>query len=95
MAERPMLPGDTIGILGGGQLGRMIALAAARLGFRCHVYAPEPDSPAFDVAAHHTVAAYDDEQALRQFSTSVRSRPPRRESAGGLSGPGAGKDAGP
>jgi 5-(carboxyamino)imidazole ribonucleotide synthase len=72
MAERPMLPGDTIGILGGGQLGRMIALAAARLGFRCHVYAPEADSPAFYVAAHHTVAAYDDEQALRQFSTSVQ-----------------------
>jgi 5-(carboxyamino)imidazole ribonucleotide synthase len=72
MAERPMLPGDTIGILGGGQLGRMIALAAARLGFRCHIYAPEPDSPAFDVAAHHTVAAYDDEQALRQFSTAVQ-----------------------
>ena len=42
-------PGATIGILGGGQLGRMLALAAARLGFRCHVYSPDPDSPAFDV----------------------------------------------
>jgi 5-(carboxyamino)imidazole ribonucleotide synthase len=72
MAERPLLPGDTIGILGGGQLGRMIALAAARLGFRCHIYAPEADSPAFDVAARHTVAAYEDEQALRQFSTAVQ-----------------------
>jgi 5-(carboxyamino)imidazole ribonucleotide synthase len=72
MAERPLIPGDTIGILGGGQLGRMIAMAAARLGFRCHVYAPEIDSPAFDVAAGHTVAAYEDEQALRQFSTGVQ-----------------------
>ncbi len=72
MAERPLVPGDTIGILGGGQLGRMIALAAARLGFRCHIYAPEADSPAFDTAAQHTVAAYDDEQALRQFSTAVQ-----------------------
>ena len=43
-------PGSTIGILGGGQLGRMLALAAARLGFRCHIYCPDPDSPAFDVA---------------------------------------------
>ena len=42
-------PGDTIGILGGGQLGRMLAMAAARLGLRCHVFSPDPDSPAFDV----------------------------------------------
>ena len=44
-------PGSTIGILGGGQLGRMLALAAARLGLRTHAFAPEPDSPAFDVTA--------------------------------------------
>ena len=43
-----------LGILGGGQLARMIALAAADLGIRCHIYTPEPDSPAFDVAARHT-----------------------------------------
>ena len=42
-------PGDTIGILGGGQLGRMLAVAAARLGLKCEVYSPDPDSPAFDV----------------------------------------------
>ena len=42
-------PGATIGILGSGQLGRMLALAAARLGFRCHIFAPDRDSPAFDV----------------------------------------------
>jgi 5-(carboxyamino)imidazole ribonucleotide synthase len=71
MAEASLSPGDTIGILGGGQLGRMIALAAARLGFRCHIYAPESESPAFDVAARHTTAAYDDETALRQFSAAV------------------------
>lgn len=67
-AERPLPPGSTIGILGGGQLGRMLAMAAARLGLRCHVYCPEADSPAFDVAAAHTVASYDDEAALRRFA---------------------------
>ena len=45
-------PGDTIGILGGGQLGRMLAMAAARLGLRCQVFSPDPDSPAFDVVAN-------------------------------------------
>ena len=53
-------PGETIGILGGGQLGRMIALAAANLGYRCHVYAPEADSIAADVCAGFTCAAWDD-----------------------------------
>ncbi len=43
-------PGGTIGILGGGQLGRMTAMAAARLGFRCHVYCPDKDAPASHVA---------------------------------------------
>lgn len=71
MAERSLKPGDAIGILGGGQLGRMLALAAARLGFRSHVLAPEPDSPAFDVCAKRFVAAYDDEQALKALSASV------------------------
>jgi 5-(carboxyamino)imidazole ribonucleotide synthase len=64
-------PGDTIGILGGGQLGRMLALAAARLGLTCHIYAPEVDSPAFDIAARSTIAAYSDMQALRDFAASV------------------------
>ncbi len=64
-------PGSTIGILGGGQLGRMLALAAARLGLRCHVYAPDADSPAFDVAAARTVAAYDDAAALNAFAEAV------------------------
>ena len=50
-------PGDTIGILGGGQLGRMLAMAAARLGLRCQVFSPDPDSPAFDVVLNATCAA--------------------------------------
>ncbi len=64
-------PGDTIGILGGGQLARMLCLAAAPLGLRCHVYAPEIDGPAFDVCAFRTVAGYDDEAALARFAASV------------------------
>jgi len=64
-------PGATIGILGGGQLGRMLALAAARLGYKCHIYAPEPDSPAFDVVGAKTCAAYDDKAALEAFAEAV------------------------
>jgi 5-(carboxyamino)imidazole ribonucleotide synthase len=64
-------PGSTIGILGGGQLGRMLALAAAELGLKVHVYSPDPESPAFFVAAHHTIAAYEDEAALAAFAASV------------------------
>jgi 5-(carboxyamino)imidazole ribonucleotide synthase len=63
-------PGDMIGILGSGQLGRMIAMAAARLGIRAHIYCPE-SGPAFDVCAQHTIAAYDDEKALAAFAESV------------------------
>jgi 5-(carboxyamino)imidazole ribonucleotide synthase len=64
-------PGSTIGILGGGQLGRMIALAAAPLGYRCHIFCPDQDSPASQVAAATTVAAYDDEAALAKFAAAV------------------------
>jgi 5-(carboxyamino)imidazole ribonucleotide synthase len=64
-------PGSVIGILGGGQLGRMLAQAASALGFKCHIYAPETDSPAFEVAAFHSRAAYDDEAALLQFAAAV------------------------
>jgi 5-(carboxyamino)imidazole ribonucleotide synthase len=64
-------PGATIGILGGGQLGRMLATAAAELGFRCHVFCPDGESPAFDVAAARTVAAYENESALAAFAGSV------------------------
>jgi len=64
-------PGGTLGILGGGQLGRMLAMAAAQLGLRTHVYAPEADSPAFHVAGARTVAAYEDEPALIRFAEAV------------------------
>ena len=64
-------PGDTIGILGGGQLGRLIAQAASRMGLRCHIYCPDENSPAFEVSAEKTVAAYEDEQALTRFAKSV------------------------
>ena len=71
MTALPLPPGSVIGILGGGQLGRMSALAAARLGYACHVYAPEEDSPGMMVAAHRTVAAYEDREALARFAASV------------------------
>ena len=64
-------PGSTIGILGGGQLGRMTAMAAARLGYRCHVFAPEAESPAADVAAAFTNAPYEDGAALAAFAAAV------------------------
>jgi 5-(carboxyamino)imidazole ribonucleotide synthase len=64
-------PGDTIGILGGGQLGRMLAMAAARLGLRCHVFSPDPDSPAFDVVLHASCAEYADVEALELFANDV------------------------
>lgn len=64
-------PGDTIGILGGGQLGRMLALAAARLGLKAQVFSPDPDSPAFDVVQHATCAEYADVEALELFAADV------------------------
>ena len=67
----PLKPGDTIGILGGGQLGRMLALAAARLGLRCQVFSPDPDSPAFDVVQNATCAEYADVEALELFANDV------------------------
>lgn len=63
-------PGSTIGILGSGQLGRMLAMAAARLGLKCHIYADSP-GPAFDVASMTTIASYTDETALAAFAASI------------------------
>ena len=71
-------PGDTVGILGGGQLGRMLALAAAELGLNAHIYAPEADSCAFAVAREKTCAASEDETALARFASNfVRTAPSR------------------
>ncbi|MET1111752.1 MAG: 5-(carboxyamino)imidazole ribonucleotide synthase [Allosphingosinicella sp.] len=66
-----LAPGSTIGIVGGGQLGRMLAMAAARLGYRCHVYAPDESPPAAEVAAAFTRGAWEDEAALAAFGRSV------------------------
>ena len=73
MADRmaPLPPGSTIGILGGGQLGRMLAQSAAELGMKCHIYCPDEASPAFDVAANYTIANYGDESALGAFAAAV------------------------
>lgn len=67
----PLPQGSVIGILGGGQLGRMLALAAARLGMRVHVYEPGADCPAAQVSARCTTAPWDDAEALRAFAESV------------------------
>lgn len=64
-------PGSTIGILGGGQLGRMLAGAAAKLGLHTHIYAPDAESPAAAVSAAWTRANFDDEAALRRFAAAV------------------------
>ncbi len=64
-------PGSTIGIIGGGQLGRMTAVAAAELGFKTHIFTPEQNSPASEVAEQTTVAPYDDEDALKEFAAGV------------------------
>jgi 5-(carboxyamino)imidazole ribonucleotide synthase len=64
----PLPPGSTIGILGGGQLGRMMAVSAAQLGFHCHIYAPEAGSVAAEVARDFTCADYHDSAALVPFA---------------------------
>ncbi len=71
MPAKVIPPGGTVGIIGGGQLGRMLSLAAARLGIKCHIFAPESDSPAFQVAAAHTIAGYSDAAALKAFAQTV------------------------
>lgn len=65
---KPLAPGAVIGILGGGQLGRMLAIAAAKLGFDVHIFTDETDSPAERVAAQVTHAAFDDAYALTTFA---------------------------
>ena len=71
MTTKPLHPGQTIGIVGGGQLGRMMALACAELGFKCHIYCPEENAPASQVAHLTTCAAYDDLAALADFAAQV------------------------
>jgi 5-(carboxyamino)imidazole ribonucleotide synthase len=71
MNPQPILPGRTVGILGGGQLGRMFAIAARRMGYRVHALDPTSDCPAGQVADVEVVAAYDDLDAARRFAAGV------------------------
>lgn len=67
----PILPGSTIGVLGGGQLGRMFAMAARRLGYRVHTLAPEGDTPTGQIADVEINASFDDLEAVRRFASGV------------------------
>ena len=69
--RRVVSPGGVIGVVGGGQLGRMAALAAAALGYRCHVFCPARDSPAVGVAHAATIGAYDDGDSIEAFASAV------------------------
>ena len=69
--HKPLSTSATIGILGGGQLGRMLSVAAARLGFRSHIFEPNPDCPASHVADRLTTASYTDTKALQRFAETV------------------------
>ncbi len=68
---KPILPGATIGILGSGQLGRMLALAAREMGYRVHVYSPDSDTPAGQVADLEVCGGYDEEGKIREFASQV------------------------
>ncbi len=68
---RSLTPNDTIGVLGGGQLGRMLAMSATQLGLKAHIYCPDDDCPASQAAAAFTKAAYTDEKALQAFAAAV------------------------
>src|SRR5205823_4041452 len=67
----PILPGATVGVLGSGQLGRMLALAARRMGYRVCTFSPERDTPTGQVADREIVASYDDLDAIRAFAAGV------------------------
>ncbi|MCL3881266.1 5-(carboxyamino)imidazole ribonucleotide synthase [Marivita sp. GX14005] len=67
----PLSQGSIIGIIGGGQLGRMLSVAASQLGFTCHIFEPGAAPPAGHVAHQVTTASYDDEAALRAFGNAV------------------------
>lgn len=68
----PILPGSAIGVLGSGQLGRMFAIAARRMGYRVHTFSPDEDTPTGQVADVEVTASYDDLDAVSQFASRVR-----------------------
>src|SRR5947207_12113566 len=67
----PILPGATVGVLGSGQLGRMFAIAARRMGYRVHTFSPDTDTPTGQVADLEVTAPYEDLDAVRQFASGV------------------------
>src|SRR5438128_6850613 len=67
----PILPGATIGVLGSGQLGRMFAIAARRMGYRVHTYSPDYATPTGQVAGLEVSAPYEDLDAVREFALEV------------------------
>ena len=69
--ENQILPGATIGVLGSGQLGRMFAISARRMGYRVHTYSPDRDSPTGQIADVEIDAAYEDLDRVRQFASAV------------------------
>lgn len=71
MTTKILTPGSTIGIFGGGQLGRMLSVAAAQLGLHVHIFSPQHDSPAFETAREKTVAPYIDLEAIKKFASKV------------------------
>ena len=68
---RVFLPGSTVGVMGGGQLGRMFAIAARRMGYRVHTFSPDEDTPTGQLADREVAARYDDETAVRDFARGV------------------------
>lgn len=71
MTPVPILPGATIGVLGSGQLGRMFAIAARRMGYRVNTFSPDTDTPTGQIADHEITASYDDLAAVREFARGV------------------------
>src|SRR5262245_12294834 len=71
MPSRSILPGSTVGVLGGGQLGRMFAMAARRMGYRVHTLAPEDDTPTGQISDVEIVASYDDIDRICEFARGV------------------------
>ena len=72
MSHAPILPGATLGVLGSGQLGRMFAIAARRMGYRVHTFSPEDDTPTGQIADVEVTASYEDLDALRAFARQVQ-----------------------
>jgi 5-(carboxyamino)imidazole ribonucleotide synthase len=70
-APAVFLPGSTVGVMGGGQLGRMFAIAARRMGYRVHTFSPEEDTPTGQLADREVAARYDDAEAVRDFARGI------------------------